>query len=174
MNVSKVSKQTKHFRLRKSLATNCFLLQGGLVWAYPVLTHPKIVTSSHTGRTTISTSQKPKRLHGYTDVHSKLLFLHFKALQQDAQLKKKQNNNKKPQPSIASSQQWATHFLYFRLSFWYSVMWTLSSSICSPPPCPDMPPCLSLSSGLLILLPVKPSLLCLKDFSIFEKSEGIN
>lgn len=70
--------------------------------------------------------QQARNPNGCTDVHSKLLFLYFKALQQDAELKKHQTNKKKPQPSKASSQQWAIQFLYFRFSFKYAVMWTFS------------------------------------------------
>lgn len=67
-----------------------------------------------------SISQKPKRLYGYTDVHSKLLFLSFKALQQDAELKNP------PQPSKASSQQWATQFPYVMFSFRRSGTWAFN------------------------------------------------
>lgn len=43
-------------------------------------------TSSHRGTTPVSVSQKPKRLYGYTDVHPKQSFVHFKSLQQDAEI----------------------------------------------------------------------------------------
>ena len=59
LNISKVAKQTKCLRLRKSLATNCFWLRASLLCACPVLTHPWTVTSSHRGKTPISISQKP-------------------------------------------------------------------------------------------------------------------
>lgn len=142
---------------------------------YPVLTHPWTVTSSHRGRTPISVRQKPKRLYGYTDIHSKLLFLYLKALQQDAELKKKQTINKtKPNPKQVVGNglfnSWISGFPSDTQIHRHS-----ASFISLPPPCPGISPYLSLSSCLPILPADKPSLLCLRDFNFLEeKSEGIN